>query len=196
MYSIKLAPKVVLALATCVCFAMSAFGQDSLSVDTKEAAGSGVQNAKIVTLWIPKTDEVSGAEIREKQLQLVFSTSSSDFRSGVLLKAFAADGSIIGQSMWCGRTVSASLSSSVANGSTARNASEATYSLNLDPSLVNAARYSMSVVPPVSNLEPGPGPETCAECAQVAGAVCGSRGIKSMTCGGTSGTCTFTCNGN
>jgi hypothetical protein len=38
--------------------------------------------------------------------------------------------------------------------------------------------------------------ETCAECLVIAKAACGEGNIGGMTCGGTSGACSFTCKGN
>lgn len=182
----------LVVFAICVCFVGVSLGQSFIPVDSQQVLNLGIRDAKLVSVWIPKVDEQSNAEIKEKETRFVFSAPRADLNLGIILTAFAGDGSTIGQSVWCSRTVNANLSTVLETPS--RSSKEATFSLTVNPNLLNAAKYSMWVIPPVSNLEPGPGPETCAECATTANAVCGSRGIKSMTCGGTTGVCTFVCN--
>ncbi|KXK02286.1 MAG: hypothetical protein UZ17_ACD001001432 [Acidobacteria bacterium OLB17] len=189
----KLGNAGLIAAAICILGAASAFGQNAIPVDTQEVANYGIRDAKLVSTWVPKVDEQSNAEIKVKQTQLVFSSPNAVLNFNVILTAFGADGTTLGQSVWCARTVNANLSSTSSQYAGNRSSNAALFALEVNPTLWNAAKYSMSIMPPVSNLEPGPGPETCAECANTATAVCGTRGIKSMTCGGTAGTCTFVC---
>ncbi|MBX3281033.1 MAG: hypothetical protein KF756_01000 [Acidobacteria bacterium] len=175
----------------CLCFAFTAVAQNAIPVDTLDAASYGVMNAKIETIWVPKVDENTNKEIKEKEARLVFSALRADLNVGVVLTAISNDGSTMGQSIWFAKAVRAGLVKMAEP--TTRETKETVYSLVLDQNLLNAAKYRMSILPAGSDLEAGLGAEaTCKECADLAKDVCGYRGPMSASCAAAG--CSVTCN--
>ena len=164
----------------------AAFAQSPAFDLTDNSPEMAVKNARIEWVWIDRKED-ENISVKERKLFLSFERPQDGLKYAVQLRAFNPDGSILGQTTWCSKTIAASSTN-------LKDQSRAAFvktSLEVDPTLQKGTKFELTLLP--SGESAMPPPETCSECAQTAGAVCGSKGIKSMTCGGTSGTCTFVC---
>ena len=149
--------------------------KDSLNKEVSIAEGSviGVRDAKLETVWVEGTAENENVLKKEKKTFLSFILPKDQLNSGVVLTAYASNGGVMGQNIWCSRTVAANLRAS--DKSINNTSNETSVLLEVNSNLSGAAKYDLLVRSNAGNSLPSP--ESCAECATAGSRVQNCKGM-------------------
>jgi hypothetical protein len=147
------------------------------SVEVTSSAGLTIKQAKLIA---PTRNPEEGFAL---SFQSSNGSGTTLNQSQVILTAHNLDGTVYGRQIW----------STMSNATTDKTANGILVTLRTNPRLDGANRYTLDVEPPALRSEGSALGIDCESCVVFAQSACGSAGIHSVTCGGSDGTCTFTC---